>query len=273
MKCEWCGIDFSKGKVNQRFCCSFCQKKASVKKCNETGKYKEQEKKQRELLSDRIIKRTIYIQGKGRIKYGDMTPEMIEAKRAQILSLRQRKENSFPKPVKLYGFCVVCGGQIVTGKKNRTICSDECGREKARRFSFKINKAKKAVKERLCNECGKIFTPEYGDQRRVFCSYICRYKSVRRSRKQKERALLRKAKVESVNAITVFNRDGWRCQLCHKKLRRADRGTISDNAPELDHIIPLSKGGEHSYRNTQCACRKCNSEKGGEERGQLRMFG
>jgi 5-methylcytosine-specific restriction endonuclease McrA len=35
----------------------------------------------------------------------------------------------------------------------------------------------------------------------------------------------------------------------------------------------LSVGGEHSYLNTQCACRQCNQEKGNRGGGQLRLFG
>ena len=32
-------------------------------------------------------------------------------------------------------------------------------------------------------------------------------------------------------------------------------------SPELDHIHPVSKGGAHSYANTQCLCRQCNAGK------------
>ncbi len=47
-------------------------------------------------------------------------------------------------------------------------------------------------------------------------------------------------------------------------------------AGTIDHIIPLSQGGEHSYKNTQLACFECNCKKG--DRGipggeQLRTFG
>jgi 5-methylcytosine-specific restriction endonuclease McrA len=159
-------------------------------------------------------------------------------------------------------------------KKGRNkYCSVECRKEKARRDAFNLSKSKQTLKARSCRECGKMFTPEYGDKRRIFCSEECFLKSTRRIRRHKERAKLRNVKVESVDPMKVFARDGWRCQLCGKKLKRLDRGTYKDCAPEMDHIIPLSKGGEHSYQNAQCSCRRCNADKLGEERGQLRLFG
>jgi 5-methylcytosine-specific restriction endonuclease McrA len=166
--------------------------------------------------------------------------------------------------------CKVCGKVM---EKCGVYCGDECEREQRRREEFKRNKSKKVLKERPCCECGKLFVPEYGNKRRFFCSDICLRRKLRRQLRQKVRARLKTVSVENVVAIKVFMRDGWRCQLCGIRLKSKDRGTFKDFAPELDHIIPLSKGGEHSYRNTQCACRKCNSEKGANEVGQLRMFG
>ena len=81
------------------------------------------------------------------------------------------------------------------------------------------------------------------------------------------------ATTERVDPYVVFRRDKWRCQLCKGKAPEAKRGTYDDDAPELDHIITLSEGGEHSYRNTQCACRKCNGEKSGRSMGQLLLLG
>lgn len=84
---------------------------------------------------------------------------------------------------------------------------------------------------------------------------------------------LRTAVVESVNPLTVLRRDKWRCQLCGVKTPERLRGSYDDRAPEVDHIIPLAQGGEHSYRNTQCACRKCNISKASQPKGQMRLFG
>lgn len=39
-------------------------------------------------------------------------------------------------------------------------------------------------------------------------------------------------------------------------------GSTESNAPELEHVIPLSKGGTHTRANVRCSCRACNLNKG-----------
>ena len=47
----------------------------------------------------------------------------------------------------------------------------------------------------------------------------------------------------------VFARDEWACQYC---------GATAEN---LDHVIPRSRGGTHTWDNVVAACRRCNSRK------------
>ena len=47
----------------------------------------------------------------------------------------------------------------------------------------------------------------------------------------------------------VFVRDGHRCQYC------------GENAENIDHIVPRSRGGEHVWENVVAACRPCNTRK------------
>jgi 5-methylcytosine-specific restriction endonuclease McrA len=47
----------------------------------------------------------------------------------------------------------------------------------------------------------------------------------------------------------VFARDDWKCQYC------------ASPAENLDHVVPRSKGGEHTWENVVAACRRCNSKK------------
>lgn len=68
---------------------------------------------------------------------------------------------------------------------------------------------------------------------------------------------------------TIFDRDGWTCQICGVEL--LDKwttipGTNSPDprSPEIDHIIPLSFGiasPGHRPSNVQASCRKCNGKK------------
>src|SRR5674476_197437 len=53
----------------------------------------------------------------------------------------------------------------------------------------------------------------------------------------------------AVNRRTVFARDASRCQYC---------GSAAEN---LDHVIPRSKGGPHTWENVVAACRRCNTRK------------
>lgn len=79
--------------------------------------------------------------------------------------------------------------------------------------------------------------------------------------------------VGHVDPIRVFERDAWKCQLCGTRAPKRLRGTTDALAPELDHIIPLAAGGQHTYENTQCSHRSCNMAKGARPAGQLILIG
>ena len=47
----------------------------------------------------------------------------------------------------------------------------------------------------------------------------------------------------------VFARDEWTCQYC------------AAPAENLDHVIPRSRGGTHTWENVVAACRRCSAKK------------
>jgi 5-methylcytosine-specific restriction endonuclease McrA len=101
-----------------------------------------------------------------------------------------------------------------------------------------------------------------------------RGKDVDRMAVQKRRALKAKTGHENFYLKEIFERDGYVCQLCGRKTRPDFKNHSHPLYPNLDHIVPLSKGGPHTKLNTQCLCRKCNMEKRNTGTGdQLRLFG
>ncbi|MFQ5767337.1 MAG: HNH endonuclease [Acidobacteriota bacterium] len=52
----------------------------------------------------------------------------------------------------------------------------------------------------------------------------------------------------------IFYRDRNRCQYCAVRFRSRDLN--------LDHVIPLSRGGRSTWENVVCACLRCNMLKG-----------
>lgn len=137
---------------------------------------------------------------------------------------------------------------------------------------------------RACAECGADFVAMGGGEfsSLKFCSKSCKnadmrrrpgYREAQKAAKARRRARKKGAPVcERVSPRKVFERDAWRCGICGQKTLKSKRGTTHPRAPELDHIVALANGGEHSYRNVQCACRQCNGAKGATDYGQLLLF-
>ena len=107
----------------------------------------------------------------------------------------------------------------------------------------------------------KIWTKANPEKRKT--SYE-RYKKanpeIAREASRKHKALKRTTQVQAINEKEVYLRDGWICQLCHK---RVDKRFKHPNpmCASLDHIVPLSKGGTHTYKNVQLAHLGCNLNK------------
>jgi len=114
-----------------------------------------------------------------------------------------------------------------------------------------------------CEECGVRVEPVYGDTRKKYCSKACVRKVELRKRDHLDRARHHGVQYEAVDWRKVMDRDGWKCQICGTKTPKRLRGTTDPRAPELDHRVPMAMGGPHTYDNVQCACRACNSAKGG----------
>ena len=77
----------------------------------------------------------------------------------------------------------------------------------------------------------------------------------------KRRAIQLAANVEIVTPRKVYERDKWTCHICGGKVRRKARWKRDPEMASLDHLVPLSLGGKHSYANVACSHLRCNLTK------------
>lgn len=150
-----------------------------------------------------------------------------------------------------YANCDYCG-KVFVKRGRRKFCSKECSRVKSRRTN------------RSCENCGRPAGKgkHYCEPCRKERATLSRREEKRRNRAKRgtnHRQRARKFGVpyEPVNPMKVYARDGWVCQICGASVSPISAWP-DPQSKSLDHIIPLSKGGAHSYKNVQLAHLRCN---------------
>jgi len=70
----------------------------------------------------------------------------------------------------------------------------------------------------------------------------------------------------------VYVRDGFTCQICGSHPVERGRPWLPDLSDiEIDHIIPVSKGGKDETSNWQVLCKACNRKKGNSVDREMAM--
>ena len=97
--------------------------------------------------------------------------------------------------------------------------------------------------EKYCTDCGKVFD----DLKYKLCPYCGGKLDTRYGRQPIPRELRHK----------VFQRDGYRCRECG--------ASKEETSLEIDHIVPVARGGKNDIDNLQTLCRECNRMKHTDE--------
>lgn len=142
-----------------------------------------------------------------------------------------------------------------------------------------------AREKKLCEGCAKVRAYPCSDdscERPTFSLGLCsmHYKRVKRAEGAWSRGEWNDARRDSYHrrralkagstagpAFTnadVFERDGWVCGLCDESVS-PDAVYPDPLSASLDHVVPLSRGGAHSFSNSQLAHLSCNVRKGARE--------
>lgn len=140
-------------------------------------------------------------------------------------------------------------------KKPRKICrSKACVRKQRAKLKRSSYVCLAGVVD--CKYCG---LQKQVDKRanKMFCSVRCQAKWNKANRDARMKA---NAGYEPFSPNVVFMRDDYTCRFCGVAVVVADGSNDQDEAT-VDHIVPLSKGGQHNLGNVQTLCRWCNTMK------------
>ncbi len=132
----------------------------------------------------------------------------------------------------------------------------------------------KSCADCLVRRCKMCYRPCDGFSR--FCEFHKRERKLANSRisaanwkaanpertnaQRMKRRLQADANQELYNRIAIFERDKFVCHICKRPTDKTKRHPHPD-APVIDHVIPLAKGGADAEYNVACAHSFCNSSK------------
>lgn len=253
-KCEQCSKMYWTNKNASRFCSTECGSSSlrivpdsTCKRCSKV--FRPRQKEHATFCSRPCFFRLVRSETKARARIEQLA-DMDEMTRHLG---RRCKVNYSP--------CIECGTLIV-GRKSSSLCSNRCKQISANKTAFGA--------PRVCGVCEKTFTWNeecYADM----CSSECRESRKREVKKRnhkiakyRRRAMLKRVRFDRFDPHDVFKRDSYKCQHCKRKTK-PNADVNHPLYPNLDHIIPVSKGGGHTKKNTQCLCRKCNIDKSDKE--------
>ena len=150
--------------------------------------------------------------------------------------------------------CINCHS-LLGGKYSLKFCNRSCSASFNNRNKVKHGK----YQERQCTVCNNTYLPKTTESK--FCSKKCYGISLKKYKTEEERITETRKRWREGNA-------NYRAQLLKQTPADADRKAILEfykNCPsgyDVDHIIPISKGGFHTLNNLQYLTASENRSKG-----------
>lgn len=160
--------------------------------------------------------------------------------------------------------CPECEADRIAANRIAAEEAAEAKREEDRRKRTLARKCKQ-ISFKPCRICGNVFVSNH-----KYCSAECTAEARRRVMSIKKDRRLRRIRGINKDGITLqelFQKSAGTCALCGgvcdwNDYRIEGNVHIAGNSyPSIDHIVPLSAGGEHKWENVQLAHRICNSRK------------
>lgn len=178
--------------------------------------------------------------------------------------------------------CKLCRSERIIQNREEKRSAEEESRAKAKVERDKLKEERDKLKEekrfaymeyrnqkRVCQCCKKEYTiQDTGYRSEMYCSKKCSNSACNRKRLDRRvKRIKERVKDRDITLEMVFAMDMGMCYLCGKPCDWNDikecKGTMiaGNQYPSIDHVKPLSRGGEHSWGNVRLAHRICNVHK------------
>lgn len=123
------------------------------------------------------------------------------------------------------------------------------------------------LEKRSCKNCEAEFECDKRSNK-LFCSESCQREYFHRKHDVIRKRVINKVKVDNITLKDVADKYNNICYLCGSEVDWNDFKIVNNKKvvfgayPSIDHIIPLFRGGTHSWDNVNLAHIRCNSSKG-----------
>lgn len=170
--------------------------------------------------------------------------------------------------------CNICGTIIERYascvRQNKKIRCFNCEKLKLNlkeKKSFIIREGQQ-IQIKKCLQCGNYFYTDIVYKK--YCSKTCTNKARDHihTRRRIDKARMNGSIDDDITLDKLIKRDNNICYLCNKQCDSEDYyinnngiHIAGNNYPSIDHIIPLNKGGTHTWSNIKLSHRLCNSIK------------
>lgn len=144
-------------------------------------------------------------------------------------------------------------------------------RQEKKQAEAKERERKRILKLHACLVCGEITA------RPKYCSKICARRAQDKTQEIRRRTRMRSLPMDSdITLEGLYKRDGGRCHICGMLCLpddyeiRGGQKQCGEYYPSIDHVIPLARGGSHTWDNVKLAHRRCNTFKSDKDLDELR---
>ena len=127
---------------------------------------------------------------------------------------------------------------------------------------------KQTSRTRFCNDCANVrikASIKQNHKTKMLNDADYKRKHIAQKARARHRRRTLQLNGELIDLYELAERDQWQCKLCNEPISKDAKhykGNLNLYGPSLDHIIPVSLGGTHTWNNVQLAHYYCNSIRG-----------